>query len=122
MRVSLPVEGLDDVGGGEGEDEGEEEDEGAEVLLPDQKRRGCAGRWLQVEEIRAEGCQEQSPSQELLQVHAQQLPREEARGAAVDGLPHGDHHVRGPPHAPPLRRQLLLLRRQHHHLLLITCP
>ena len=38
------MEGLDDGGGGgEGEDEGEEEDEGAEVLLPDQKRSGCAG-------------------------------------------------------------------------------
>uniref|UniRef100_I1P2N7 Uncharacterized protein n=1 Tax=Oryza glaberrima TaxID=4538 RepID=I1P2N7_ORYGL len=54
---------------------------------------------------------------ELLQVHAQQLPREEAGGAAVDGLPHGDHHLRGPPHALPLRRQLL--RRAHQLLQLL---
>jgi hypothetical protein len=40
--------------------------------------------------------------QELLPLHPQQLPGEEAGGASVDGLPHGDHHVRGPPHAPPL--------------------
>ena len=40
--VSVQVEGLG-YHGGEREDEGEEEDEGAEVLLPDQKRRGCAG-------------------------------------------------------------------------------
>ena len=65
VPVRVQVEGcFDNVDGrGEGEVEGEEKDEGAEVLLPDQKRSGCAGRWLQVEEIRAEGCQEQSPSQ-----------------------------------------------------------
>jgi len=43
--------------------------------------------------------------QELLPVHPQQLPREEASGEAVGGLPHGDHHLRGPPHALPLQRR-----------------
>ena len=62
--VSVQVEGLG-YHGGEREDEGEEEDEGAEVLLPDQERRGCAGRRLQVAEVRPEGCQEQPPSKVL---------------------------------------------------------
>ena len=56
---------MEGPGGGGGErrtDEGEEEDEGTQVLLPDQERRGCAGRRLQVEEVRPEGCQEQPPS------------------------------------------------------------
>uniref|UniRef100_A0A453CKM0 Uncharacterized protein n=1 Tax=Aegilops tauschii subsp. strangulata TaxID=200361 RepID=A0A453CKM0_AEGTS len=92
-------------GGGEGKDEGEEEDEGAAVLLPDQERSGRAGRRIQVEEVRPEGCQEQPSSQELLPVHPQQLPREEACGAAVGGLPHGDHHLRRPPHPHPLQRR-----------------
>jgi hypothetical protein len=49
-------------GGERRTDEGEEEDEGTEVLLPDKERRGCAGRRLQVEKVRPEGCQEQPPS------------------------------------------------------------
>jgi len=59
------VEGLGGGCRGESADEGEEEDEGAEVLLPDQERRGCAGRRLQVAEVRPEGCQEQPPSKVL---------------------------------------------------------
>ena len=40
----VQVEGLSSCDdSGEREDEGEEEDEGTEVLLPDQKRRGCTG-------------------------------------------------------------------------------
>jgi len=42
-RVVVQVEGLSSYDGREREDEGEEEDEGTEVLLPDQKRRGCTG-------------------------------------------------------------------------------
>ena len=62
-RVIVQVEGFGSYNdSGEREDEGEEEDEGTEVLLPDQKRRGCTGWWLQVEEVWAEGCQEQPPS------------------------------------------------------------
>jgi hypothetical protein len=58
-------------------------------------------------------------TQELLPLHSQQLPSEEAGGAAVDGLPHGDHHVRGPPHALPLQRRphrllQLLLKNQNY--------
>jgi hypothetical protein len=56
------VEGTGYGGGEREDDEGEEEDEGAQVLLPDQKRCRCAGRWLQVEEVRPEGCQEQPSS------------------------------------------------------------
>jgi hypothetical protein len=56
------VEGTGYGGGEREDDEGEEEDEGAQVLLPDQKRRRCAGRRLQVEEVRPEGCQEQPSS------------------------------------------------------------
>jgi len=41
--VIVQVEGLSSYDCGEREDEGEEEDEGTEVLLPDQKRRGCTG-------------------------------------------------------------------------------
>lgn len=50
-------------GGGEREDEGEEEAEGAKVLLPDEERGGCVGRWLQMEEVRPESGQEQPPPQ-----------------------------------------------------------
>lgn len=43
-RVIVQVEGFGSYNdSGEREDEGEEEDEGTEVLLPDQKRRGCTG-------------------------------------------------------------------------------
>ena len=56
--------------------------------------------------------------QELFPVHSQQLPREETGGAAVDGLPHGDDHVRGPPHALSLQRRRLL-RRPHRLLQLL---
>lgn len=56
--------------------------------------------------------------QELFPVHSQQLPREETGGAAVDGLPHGDDHVRGPPHALSLQRRRFL-RRPHRLLQLL---
>jgi hypothetical protein len=56
------VEGPSYGGGEREDDESEAEDEGAQVLLPDQERRGCAGRRLQVEEVRPEGCQEQPAS------------------------------------------------------------
>ena len=47
-------------------------------------------------------------------MHPQQLPREEASGEAVGGLPHGDHHLRGPPHALPLQRRRRRRRRRPH--------
>jgi len=43
--------------------------------------------------------------QELLPLHAGQLPGEEAGGASGGGPSHGDHHLRGPPRPLPVPRR-----------------
>lgn len=57
--------------------------------------------------------------QELLPVHAGQVPGEEARGAAGGGPADGDHHLRGPPRPLPFprrRRRRPRQRRDDLHL------
>jgi len=58
--------------------------------------------------------------QELLPLHAGQLPGEEAGGASGGGPSHGDHHLRGPPRPLPIprrrRRRRPRKRRDELHL------